>query len=374
MVKKGVFSLAIFLVLSFIGLNFPSSAQVSSSGPLPPEIIASVDDLAKDLAALLSQPGVRNKLRVAINQSARREKIVFLDEFLTDVEKTTGLPDQARGKARGLLSKAAAAKKKFNEPAIKDILLSPEIEVYFPVRNHRDKWTGGDDVLVAVGTLDEKATQIKVYSVKTQKASYISAATPPSDPVIVVVPSEHASYEPGPILEDRDLPAEKPAPAPPGKNSYILTNFFYITTKSEPWIQGDPEIYVWVVQATTSRNIRKAKVYLPGVNDEGKWKDLANCPTALGFYWDDTYDKITYYQVMEEDSGTIISTPVTVAYSGVSVTFNLTIKNEDDQLGSINIDRNAVGWCPYGAMANCCQCYTSQWSTGKAMMRMTLAH
>ena len=102
-------------------------------------------------------------------------------------------------------------------------------------------------------------------------------------------------------------------------------------------------------------------------------KDLRECPTALGFYWDSTYDRITYYRVMEEDTGNIISLPVTISYNGFSLSTTFNIRNGDDNMGSVNVDRNQVGWCPYGPVGSCCSCYTSSCGTGKAYMRMTLA-
>ena len=371
--KAKVLYVTIFLLLCALNLNFGSSTQVSAPSQLPAEVTTTIDDLAKDLAALLANPGIRNQLRADINRSIKREKIVFLDEFLANATKIAGLPEQARGKANDASNKARTAKQRFSQPNIRQFLVSPDIDVYFPVLIHRNRWTGGDDLLVAVGTLDEKAAQIKTYSVRTQEARLISGAAPPAEPVIVVAPCEHASHDAPPILQNVDVPPVKPAPAPPGKHSWIATNYFKITTKSEGWTMGDPEIYVWVAQALTNRTLRKVQKYLPGVNDEGVWKDLAECPTALGFYFDSTYDKITFYKVMEEDTGSIIHTPVTVGYGSFSLSFTLDIRNDDDPMGTVNVDVNQVGWCPYGPLSRCCSCYTSSVGTGLAWMRMTLA-
>lgn len=361
--------LCVLCALNVIRSSAQAQEQESSSGA-PAEVIATIDEFAKELAALLEHPGTRNQLRVAIEKSAKREHIVFLDELLASFEEGPALPEKARGKAKGLLEKANGAKSRFSKIAA---LVSPEIDVYFPVKDHKAMWKGSDDLLVAVGTLEDEAKQIKVYSVKTQQAKFIDGGDPPAEPVIVVAPCEHESHEAQPILKDVDIPEVEPAPEPPGEHSWKVTNYFKITTTSEGWLMGDPEIYVWVVQARTNRTLMPAKKYLPGVNDPGRWKNLAGCPTALGFYWDSTYDRITYYKVMEEDSGTIINTPVTVAYGSFSLSFTLKIRNGDDNMGSVNVDRNSVGWCPYGPIGSCCSCYTRYYSTGKAAMRMTLA-
>jgi len=49
------------------------------------------------------------------------------------------------------------------------------------------------------------------------------------------------------------------------------------------------------------------------------------------------------------------------------------IRDDDDDLGSVNVNRNEVGWCPNGELSNCCSSYTKQASTGKAQMRLTKA-
>ena len=371
--KAKVLCVTMFLLLCALNLNFGSSTQVSVPSQMPAEVTTTIDDLAKDLAALLANPGIRNQLRADINRSIKREKIVSLDEFLANASRVAGLPEQSRGKANDALNKARTAKQRFSQPNIRQFLVSPDIDVYFPVPNHRNRWTGSDDLLVAVGTLDENAQQIKVYSVRTQESRFISASAPPAEPVIIVAPCEHASHEATPILQKIDVPQSKSAPPPPGKKSWVATNYFKITDDNEPWTSGDPEIYVWVAQARTSRSLVTVKKYLNGVNEEGVWHDLASCPTALGFFWDDTYDRITYYKVMEEDTGTIINTPVSVAFLGFTLGFNLQIRNGDDSLGSVNVDREQVGWCA-GLIGSCCSTWVSSCGTGSAWMRMVLAH
>jgi len=96
---------------------------------------------------------------------------------------------------------------------------------------------------------------------------------------------------------------------------------------------------------------------------------LRGCPTSLSFYWDESYNVITYYKVMEEDGGSIIHPSVSLF--GMTVKFD--IRDDDDALGSVNVNRNEVGWCPSGALTNCCNSWTKQVSTGKALMRLTKA-
>ncbi|OGC90163.1 MAG: hypothetical protein A2W25_17475 [candidate division Zixibacteria bacterium RBG_16_53_22] len=374
----------LFLLLTLMFLSFKPE-QILGQAPERPAngggdslvsvtVNAELDGRAKELAALLADPGIRNHLRAEIKRSSRREQIIFLDEFLASASKLSGQSDKVRGKCDDALGKAKKAKQRFNQADIINALVSPEVDVYFPARDHRDKWTGSDDVLVGVGTLNGEAETIKAYSVKTQQSLSLNTTEPPASPVIMVSPCEHDSHEAPPPLETSDVPQSKSETPKEGKNSYLQTSYFKITNDHEPWTSGDPEIYVLVVQWYGTSTLTKVKIYLNGVNQEGVWKDLAGCPTNLNFYWDDNYFPITYYRVMEEDPGTLMNSPVTVSAFGVSVSTYVTIRDGDDALGSVNVDRNAVGWCPYGALANCCQCWFTEVSTGEARMRMVKVH
>lgn len=332
------------------------------------EVSITLDSLAKDLCGLLAHPGIRNHLRSEIKKSSKRENILFLEEFLSGLVKVQGLPEQARKKTVAVHGKAQSAKKRFNETNIREMLASPEIDVYFPVKKHQEKWTGNDDLLIGTGTLKE-SKQIKVYSVKTGQSKMIGTSTPPQEPVLMVSPCEHQSHEAQPELQTQDVPAVQPG-SDDGQNSYIQTNYFYITTTSEPWYCGDPEIYTLVAQYSSAAHLVTVKKYLPGVNNAGVWKHLANCPTALSFYWDNTYNVITYFKVMEEDTGNL----GTISVSVYGVTVKFPVRNDDDDMGSVNVNRDQVGWCPYGTLSNCCSSWTTQVSTGKALMRMTKVH
>jgi hypothetical protein len=315
----------------------------------------------------MSNQDIRTLLQTEINTSSKRENIIFLDEFLTNAIGVSSLPEATRNKANKLLTKTTISKKIFSKPAFEKFMVSPEIDIYFPVTSHRDTWTGNDDLQVAVGVFNEDAKELRAYSVKTGKMTKISTAEPTAVPLLMVAPSEHQSYL-RENLEIVDIPEVAPVPSV-SERGYIQTNYFKITDDCEPWWKGDPEIYVLVAQYSSTAQLLTVKKYLQGVNDEGVWKDLRGCPTSLSFYWDESYNVITYYKVMEEDGGSIIHPSISLF--GMTVKFD--IRDDDDELGSVNVNRNEVGWCPSGGLTNCCNSWTKQVSTGKALMRLTKA-
>lgn len=262
--RNHVLLVTVLLLLGTLSLSSGSSAQQSQASKESKEVETIIDDMAKDLAALLTHPGIRNKLRVHVKKSSKREQIIFLDEFMADAVKEKGLPDQAKGRAKGLLDKSKGAKKRFSETNLKQVVVSPEIDVYFPVRDHRAKWTGGDDVLVAAGVIGDDHKQIKAYSAKTQEVIYISGDQPPAQPVIIVAPCEHESHEAQPVLKVGEVPQSKSAPPPEGEQSYTLVNYFKITDDKEPWYAGDPEIYVILGQRRAGSVFGSPKIHLKG--------------------------------------------------------------------------------------------------------------
>lgn len=362
------FTMMVLLLLAALILSSSSSVRLSSATRTTRRVACVTNILAKKLTGLLAHQDIRDHLRKEINQSSKRENILFLDEFLTSAVNISGLPDKVRSKVSKALNKAKVVKKLFSKPIFKQFLVSPEIDIYFPVQNHRNTWTGNDDLLIGIGTPNEAAKEIKAYSVKTGRIRMLDTIAPPAEPVLMLSPCEHQAHDKPPILETIDIPVEELTPDK-SERGYIQTNYFRISTTSEPWYKGDPEIYVLVAQYSSTAHLQTVKKYLPGVNDPGVWKHLRGCPTALSFYWDGTYNVITFYQVMEEDTGYI--TDLSVEAFGVTVKFP--IRDDDDDFGSVNVNRSAVGWCSYGAVTNCCNSWKTSANTGKAQMRLLLA-
>lgn len=362
------FGLLTILFLGTLNLSINAQQQQASLPPLKAMRVNCVTTkITKNLGYLMSNQEIRSLLHTQIDTSSKRESIIFLEEFLQSAVEVPTLPEEIRSKANKLLITATLAKKIFSKTAFSKYLASPEIDLYFPVSDHKDIWTGNADILIGVGALNEDVEKIRVFSMSEGKIIKIRAEEIPSKPVLMVTPCEHSSHA-YVFLENVDIPEEEPATAA-HENGYLQTNYFKITDDQEPWWKGDPEIYVLVAQYSQTAHLETVKKHLPGVNDEGRWKDLRGCPTALSFYWNEEYNDITYYEVMEEDIGKM----GTLSVSVFGVTASFRVRDGDDELGSVNVHRDEVGWCPQGTLNNCCSSWTKQVSTGKALMRMTKA-
>jgi hypothetical protein len=153
------------------------------------------------------------------------------------------------------------------------------LEIYMPVRKHRDSWRGSDDILVAVQL--EEADQILAYDINGNEIK-LSSTEPPSRPVIAVVGAEadfsralDAKVRPAKSGQtgavgtldiwsvncDPNLPAPLPcdgpptgggpstppsllAPTPTARGLWVQT--IDLNDDGENWVRGQPEIEAFV--------------------------------------------------------------------------------------------------------------------------------
>ena len=194
--KIGVTSV---LASTALGLFFlqPAAAQEKTVELSPAQeaqeyaaINAELKGVAKEIAALLKHPGFRGQLRGEINGAKTSESILVLDKFLAKVAKQKKAPP-GLNKARGASDKASQRIKNSTAWAFEGI------DLYFPVEDHKAKWKGNEDLLVAYSPVTDEATVKAIigFSVKTQKKVTLDPTTPPATPVLIVAPEEHDSHE-----------------------------------------------------------------------------------------------------------------------------------------------------------------------------------
>lgn len=129
--------------------------------------------LALRIAKALAQPGFRSYLFGAIGASAHPEGKILLSRFL------------AASNGRGFRELAAAGGQLFVPAA--EQLAAETIELYVPVPSHRASWRGGPDILV--GTIGGDGEMPLAFDVRGRRLA-LDRTTPPSTPVIAVVPLE----------------------------------------------------------------------------------------------------------------------------------------------------------------------------------------
>jgi hypothetical protein len=278
---------------------------------------ADLENVARELVTLLQHPGFRGQLRGEINGAKTTENIIVLDRFLDKVAKQQVQPP-GLGKARSATNRAVQRIK--GTPAI-DL---KGIDLYFPVKEHRAKWKGNEDLLVAYQPVNEEAeiNGIVAYSVKTQKRVLLDPNKPPPTPVLIVAAEEHLSHDPNYVVPDNGpkpregLPGGPKITSPPGKfydsergdpgkpgqfpgNSYLFAYYTMIKRDGESWTRGDPEIEVYLMQECGSSN-KYRRLNMAGVNDTyrtyytGYYGNL---------YFDASCSDRVFTSIWERDSG-----------------------------------------------------------------------
>lgn len=274
-------------------------------------INAELDKLAQGMASSFKDPAFRKFLKSEIKAAKHREHILRLDEYLTKAEKRKDFSDKAKAAQR--LKETRAAKEKI-QPHARKLFGTDKIDIYFPVKEHRDKWPGTDDLLVAFDPANDETeyTEITAYSVKDGTRISLSKEKAPDTPVVIICVSEHDSIQDVPELKAPESEQAPPQPTgrpegpePPstqeGKpdegNSYMNMQWLELYDDHEPWTKGDPEIYVVCVQ-TRNRTYMSIKKDLPGVNVERQW-----CWTYdwVAFYFDGYYGPNTRFTIWERD-------------------------------------------------------------------------
>ena len=201
----------------------PASGAESAAGPASALVVHSPDvareRLARRLALSLGNARFRARLKRDLDRSPVREGKLHFQRYLA-------------GGAAPELARVGG------EPATaveSDARRAAPLELYLPVAEHRRRWTGDERVLVATARGDHEAPV--AYTTRGERL-VLSARTPPSTPVLALVPSEtdfdHAAAN---IIIDGGGPTQSP---PPG----LYMTYAHFVETFEGWLKGAPEFEV----------------------------------------------------------------------------------------------------------------------------------
>jgi hypothetical protein len=261
--------------------------------------------IASELSQTLFDSSVRDILLAETQRSNNPQKVLDLRE-LVDIA-------QPRNKARSsgwtnildaMDTVDALVRGKVREAGAAAIRL----DAYFPVKDHREKWDGGPNLLVLAPPLDENdiPEEFIAYSVKDQKTVSLNSKEPPDTPTLVINVGEH-SVEELAAVRPAELTMATEAPGPENRisitaaSTYIGLPWVSITNNSEPWYKGDPELYVRVTQWWYGQQLPTKTVDLPGVNDEYRWYWYGDPRGTLYYPFDAGYGNKIEFKFMEED-------------------------------------------------------------------------
>ncbi|MGE0352719.1 MAG: hypothetical protein AB7Q69_05700, partial [Gemmatimonadales bacterium] len=194
-----------------------------------------LERLARDFALALGDDEFRAEVHRTLQRSTVREHKMHFQRFL-GAAGDRGLSRLAR--ASGAAAEAVAADAGAAEP----------LEVYLPVPEHRDRWTGDARLLVATAQQDG---DIPVAYDPAGRRYVLDPERPPETPVIALVPVETAFDDVASPAQC--LPEECNAGGPgsgggmPATPAGLFMTLSHFNDDYEGWLKGSPEFEIHVL-------------------------------------------------------------------------------------------------------------------------------
>jgi hypothetical protein len=301
--------LILFLAVTISFFSTPLFAQqpVQNNAAIQ-QANAELNDLAAQLAMMIKKPGFRGFLRSEIVKSKNSEGIVELDKFLNRAAHRPDVPP-------GLTKATNSAQKIAQKSKMSGINELAGFDLYLPVGLHREKWKGGEDILIAVSPFgrETEIREIVAFEVRTGKQVILDPNNPPAIPVIVIAPEEHESHavvpaprggdkiEPKSVSRQDAIRNEKRASGNEAEmyngNSTFSLRYIKIYKDHEPWYKGDPEIEIKFCQDNVVSGPDFHQI-------DASWVDEENRTYWLGknYYFDTNFKNQTIVDVWERDT------------------------------------------------------------------------
>jgi len=213
-----------------------------------------LEQVARRLARALADPAFRVRLKRDLDHSPVREHKLQFQRLLTEGARPAAA-EIARLTGDGESAVTAEA------------LAAPGLELYLPVPEHRTRWKGDANILVATALHDHEAPVAFDLSGRRQ---VLSAETPPATPVLALVPVE-TDFGPAAAVRLSDVcPYGAPAGAAGvvpqacgggisggGTSAGLWMTAASFTGTFEGWLKGGPEFEVHILgQAGTTDSLK----------------------------------------------------------------------------------------------------------------------
>ena len=211
-----------------------------------------LERLARRLARALADSAFRVRLKQDLDRSPIREHKLHFQRYLADKVRPAAA-DLARLTGGGADAVTAEA------------LAAPELELYLPVAEHRVKWKGDGNLLVATALHDHDSPI--AFDSRGQRV-VLSPDHPPAIPVLALVPVETDFDRGSPKVSQQveSCPQSRPAGVVSaatcgGGGAGVPAAGLWMTAASfvgtfEGWLKGDPEFEVHLLgQAGTTDSL-----------------------------------------------------------------------------------------------------------------------
>jgi hypothetical protein len=355
-----------------------SDNQLTPTAPAAdPSVAASVavtqeqealDQIARAVALALQDQGLRQRIKNDMRASRYQEHKLDLSSYL-------------RGESGGiLLAKMAKETGRSRDELLALLGGVRPLEMYFPVRAHREGWTGGADLQV-LGHLTASGDPTAAYALTGASVS-VAGDVAPLTPTLAIVQRETDFSEPldmsrirnvrdkggqsigtyvqamsycEPIGSEVTIQSEQTIECGGGGGGYVGGGTTTPTTPRyrssqgyglrevmteykqsgslDGWFQGDPEMYVEVTSHASSPGDPSRPYFTSrvrfglGNDDSAGWKN-AYLPHLIS--WNAEYGNYIHLKFYEDDGGSFINFTITFA----SKTYGINIPAEREDLGA----------------------------------------
>jgi len=304
--------------------------------PAPGASQARNERLANWLALALRDPAFRLSLKETLDRSPYREHKLHLQGLLA----ANGGAERARVAALAGADEAALAR---------DLAEASALELYFPVPEHRERWRGDDQLLVATALKDGDAPVAFDLRGGRQR---LDPEVPPTVPALLVEPAELDFAEPASrliCLDDCDNnPGGGSSAGTSGPSGLYLTRTAFTGT-FESWFKGSPEFEVHMLGQEGSSQ-RMISYQCAGEHAGGAYAFDQNSTTWTGNVLLFSDAQLASYKqqhpgvdlrilVLEDDDGACVirtdSTRVSNLFKAVDAAYSSYTAGTDTQLTSL---------------------------------------
>ncbi len=267
----------------------------------------SMERLARRVALAMADPAFRAYVRGSLDRSTFRERKLPFTRFLSAEADRAGLA-LAAVEAGGPSAVAA------------DLRAAGALEFYFPVPAHRERWEGGDELLVATAVHDHEAPV--AFDTRGRRI-ILDPETPPSVPVLAVVPVETDFDSPARAeCLDCDVPpgggGGGGGPITGSDTPSLRLTYFSVNKDFEGWLKGKPEYEIHVLAPRSQTDtINYRTLYCIGENagdrfwnnDQQTWRGdlvLMTWTEMQGFHYAYPFNNYSVMALEDDDGPCVI--------------------------------------------------------------------
>lgn len=236
---RSIFMLAAAAALAASACDRPDGGP---TGPILPAAGTAPSQASGALTRQDRQERLARRLAVALGQASRRATLAARLREAQGSERKVHfqvLLEAERGGWRRALAEAGEG----GDPALaQDLAGVGALEVYFPVPEHRARWAGGEELLVA--TAIEDGAPPVAYDVVGRRM-LLDPERPPERPVLALVPAEQRFAANGDIYCGPDCGGGGSVTTPAAPGLYMTYAAF--TSTYEGWLKGNPEFETHVL-------------------------------------------------------------------------------------------------------------------------------